>query len=135
MTKTQQESETRIRHAKVDSLCIYEITEDELISLEQGSPGSTYLNFAIFLLSIAIALLATLFTTKIESDRTYLTFVVFIVIGFILGIFFFIKWIIAYISTTPTSKKIRGRLKEESENIEAAVENGDSTSTVGIITQ
>ena len=75
-----------IRRARFDKLTIYEISDSELEILERGSPGSIYLNFTIFLLSSAISVTVTLLVTKIESDRTYMFFVVVTVVGYIIGV-------------------------------------------------
>ena len=46
-------SDVEIIRGKIRSLCLYEITEGELNELKGGSQTSIYLNFAIFLISIA----------------------------------------------------------------------------------
>ena len=47
------EKAVQIKRGRVDSLSLYEITDNELDILTAGSPSSLYLNFAIFLLSRA----------------------------------------------------------------------------------
>lgn len=131
MTKKQEELNPRIRRARVDSLDLYEITEDELATLEQGLPGSLYLLFSTFLLSMAVSFLITLLVTKIESDRLYIIFVVVTVIGFISGIVLLFLWIKAYRSSIPVSHKIRERMKDETKNEELKQKVTDPTSTLG----
>lgn len=131
MSKKQEELNPRIRRARVDSLDLYEITEDELSTLEHGSPGSLYLLFSTFLLSIAVSFLITLLTTKIESDRLYIVFVVVTVIGFIVGIVLFGLWLKEYRSSMSVSHKIRERMKDGTENEELKQKVSDPTSTLG----
>lgn len=131
MTQTEHQTEPRIRFAKVDSICIYQITESELSALEEGSPGSTYLNLAIFFTSTAIGFLVSLLLTKIEPDRLFTVFVVVTVGGFIAGSILFCLWIKACMSTTPVAKKIRERDKKEASDIKAIEANQDPTSTIG----
>ena len=131
MVATESKYEPRIRIAKMDSICIYPITEGELSALEEGSPGSIYLNFSIFLLSVAISLLMSLFLTKIESDRVFTVFVVLTTVGFVAGFVLLVLWIKAYRSATPVARKIRERGKEEANSINAIQENTDPNSTIG----
>jgi hypothetical protein len=111
--QTQNESGPRVRMAKVDSICLYQITEDELNLLEQGSPSSMYLNFALFLIPIGLSFWVTLATTTLTSDRVYYSFLILIILSLVLGVLFFCIWYKAYRSSTPVSTRIRKRLKEE----------------------
>lgn len=86
------EKGVRIRRGKVDSLPLYEITESELESLVRGSPGSTYLNFAVFSFSVAISFLIALLTSSISSDRVYAVFVLLVIVGLAAGVLFTILW-------------------------------------------
>lgn len=81
-----------IKRARYDQLTIYEISDTELHQLEQGTPESIYLNFAIFLLSIAIAFSISLLTTEIKSIKTYAFFISFTIIGYIIGILLLCLW-------------------------------------------
>ena len=109
--QAQNESSPTIRHAKVDSLIIYEVTESELESLEKGSPNSSYLNLSIAFLALSFSFLASVLTTKIESDRIFTIFIVIIFLGFFIGISFLIVWFKANSSVVSVSKKIKDRLK------------------------
>jgi hypothetical protein len=82
----------RILRGRVDSLSLYEITDYELQVLEEGSPSSTYLNFAIFFLSIAAAFLIALLTTPPAAERLYTVFVVMVVVGFSSGFVLLVLW-------------------------------------------
>lgn len=99
----------RIIKAELGEICVYEVTDDELSALENGSPGSLQLNFAVFLLPIAISFLISILTTKIESVYLYACFVAVTIVGFVLGIFFFFVWLRSYRGLSSVSKRIRSR--------------------------
>ncbi len=109
----QNEAHIRVRRAEVDSICLYEVTEDELEGLEKGSPSSLYLNFSLFLLSAAISFTTALFFTEVSSQKVYIVFVIITVVGFVLGILLLIAWYRDYRSSTSIGKRIRDRLKAE----------------------
>ena len=50
----------------IGEITIHQITEEELETLARGYPDSVYLNYAIFLLSIATSLLISLITTAVS---------------------------------------------------------------------
>ena len=91
-SESQGAKEPRIRRGRVDSLTLYEITDEELSILERGSPGSTYFSFSVFLLSVAVSFLTALTTSKIDSDRVFTVYVVLIALGFVLGSLCMILW-------------------------------------------
>lgn len=117
-TKKPQEEVTigekvLVKRGRVDSLTIFEIRQDELTIIEKGSSNSIYLNFAIFLLSIAISFLIAILT----SDYTgkVLTFSVFCVIssvGFILGVLLLILWLKLKDDFKEIIKNIKKRIEE-----------------------
>ncbi len=86
------ETAIRVKRGKVDSLSVYEITDYELELLIKGGPGGIFLNFGIFLLSVAISFLVSLATTTIESDRIFTVFVVVSIIGLVAGVILLILW-------------------------------------------
>lgn len=106
-----------IRRARIQQLTIYEISEDELRTLEAGSPVSLHLNFAVFLLSVAISVATALATTTFPSDRVYLTFVVVLGISAVLGLFLLILWFREHRSGSNIAKCVRNRLDPEGEPI------------------
>jgi len=89
---TGTEKPVRVRRGRVDSLSLYEITYYELEIFEKGHPGSLYLNFAIFLLSIAIAFAIALFTTDIKSAALFAVFVAIVFSAGIMGLLLLILW-------------------------------------------
>lgn len=62
MTQTPEKEDgftVAILRAKIDTLTIYEISEEELLTIERGSPDSIYLTIAIALLSFALGKVRT----------------------------------------------------------------------------
>ncbi|KAB2900562.1 MAG: hypothetical protein F9K31_04590 [Dokdonella sp.] len=110
MSSTQTESSNgpRILRGAFDSLSLYEITDYELESLEEGSPSSTFLNFAIAFVSIGLSFLTTLLTVKIESIYVFLIFVVLTIIGLAAALVLFVLW-----------RKTRSRVKDLVKKIKA----------------
>jgi hypothetical protein len=102
-----------IRRARIDCLNIYEISEAELETFEKGSPGSIYLNFAIFIFGVISTLATAMFTTKVESNITQIVFIVLIVVGLIAGVFLIILWYRNYNSLSKLIETIRKRLPRE----------------------
>jgi len=102
-----------IRRARIDRLNIYEISESELQLLERGPPESIFLNFAIFLVSSALSLLIAIVTTKIESSRLFIVFVVVTVIGLVIGVLLFILWLWHRRSRSAIFEQIRRRMPPE----------------------
>jgi amino acid transporter len=103
----------KIKRGRYDSLELYEVSESELTIIERGSPSSTYLNFAIFLLSIASSFLTTLLTVDLSSKMTLFTiFTVICVIGYLIGVFLVIIWFQNKNEFKKIIEKIRERMKE-----------------------
>lgn len=104
----------KVKRARYDSLELFEVSENELTIIERGSPSSTYLNFAIFLLSIAISFLTTLLTVNLKENQTLFTvFTVICVLGFMVGLFLIIIWYRSKNEFDEVLKKIRNRMKQE----------------------
>lgn len=106
-----------IRRVRIQHLTIYEISEDELKILESGSPVSLHLNFAVFLLSVAISFATALVTTNFPSDRIYITFVAVLAISSSIGLFLLILWFKEHRSGSSIAKCVRNRLMPEGELI------------------
>lgn len=104
----------KVKRARYDSLELFDVSENELTIIERGSPSSTYLNFAIFLLSIAISFLTTLLTVDLKENQTLFTvFTVICVLGFMVGLFLIIIWYRSKNEFDEVLKKIRNRMKQE----------------------
>jgi hypothetical protein len=107
------EKQPVIRRGRVDSLTLYEITDYELDVLTTGSPGSIFLNFAIFCFSIAISFLIALLTTTINSSRVFTVFVILVVVGFLAGIILLVLWFVNHKSVSNIVKRIKQRVPPE----------------------
>jgi hypothetical protein len=78
----------RLEHAE-----IFEISADELDSIERsGASVGTDLQFATFLLPIAITLTTVLLITPIQNSRLWDGFFITLIVGYVLGSYFLIKW-------------------------------------------
>jgi hypothetical protein len=102
-----------IRRGRLDSLTIYDVTEAELELLERGSPDSIYFNVALALLSASISFTITIFTTTIASDRVYIFFITFMIIGYIASIVLLLLWWRSRKSASSVINNIRRRLPPE----------------------
>lgn len=104
-------NEPKIRRGKVDSLTLYEITDDELNILERGSPSSTYLNFSIFFISVGLSFLTSLLTADV-TDRIFSVFCIVTGIGFSIGFVLFTIWWRTAGDLDGVCKKIRERIAD-----------------------
>lgn len=102
-----------VNKAKLDSLDIYEISEDELEKLGSGGSDNIFLNFAIFALSMGTSFLITLFTITITSQRLFVIFLVITILGFFVGIILLILWGKSKVSLEKLINKIKGRMKKK----------------------
>lgn len=98
-----------IKRGRVDSITVYDVTDYELDQLENGSPASLFLNFAILLLTTGVSFLIALLTTTIESDRIFYIFFIITLVSFISGIILFILWIKGRKSIKDLIEKIKNR--------------------------
>jgi hypothetical protein len=85
-------ADLRIRRGKVDSLSLYEITESELETLERGSPSSLLFNLSVALISTSCSFFISLMSAEITSDRTFMVFVVIVVVGGVAGFVLGLLW-------------------------------------------
>jgi hypothetical protein len=99
-----------VRRCKVDSVDIFEVKEHELDLLEQGSPASLQLNFAIFLISIAFSSILTLTTAKVNFPIFQTVYVVVAVVGILLGGYLFVSWWRTKTSIKSIVATIKGRI-------------------------
>lgn len=101
-----------VRRARIRSVAIYDISEDELTTFQRGS-GSIFLNFAIFLLSAAISFTIALFTNTPFADRTFLVLLVLAVLGYVQGLVLLVLWWRGHQSVSALIKRIRERMLHE----------------------
>ena len=88
---------------------IYEISEDELMSIENGSYHSLFLNFSLVLLSVAISLIVSLLTSEM-TDRVFLAFTIVSSVATTAGFVLLILWFIFRKRQKGLCHKIRERI-------------------------
>jgi hypothetical protein len=125
-----EEKETiGVRRAKLDSLKIFEITENELDTLEKGSNDSIFLNFGIFLLSTSISFFIVLLTVDFfytDKDDLIIKFITFLCVT----IFTFLASIICLIAWWRNKDDFKSVLKDIKDRMEVEkVETDDEEST------
>ena len=108
----------RIRRAPIRALNIYEVSDAQLESLERGSPDSVFLNFAVFLLSLALSFTVTIITTTIGSVLALVFFCVIIVVGYAGGVLLLIVWLWTHKSSKHVIQEIRRRLPPDGEQLQ-----------------
>ncbi|MCX7637780.1 MAG: hypothetical protein N2044_08055 [Cyclobacteriaceae bacterium] len=111
--KPTDDIQPKIKRGRVDSLSIFEIREDELNTIEKGSTTSLYLNFSIFLLSVAVSFLIALLTSDFKDKiLTFTIFCVVTTVGFIIGLVLLIMWLRQKDDFKEVIENIRQRMKE-----------------------
>lgn len=114
MTETPPESGSTvpltIRRARLDSLDLYELTDEELGTLERGSPASLQLNFSLVFLTSGLSFLVTLLTATFPSERTFQVFVLSTVSFVAVGVVLFGLWWRNRGDVQRVIERIRGRL-------------------------
>ena len=98
----------RVNLAPVDSVNIYEITENELETMEKGPPTHD-LNFAISLSTIAITIAIALVTSGFKSATAELIFIIVGIIAFIASLYLASRWWQANRSFKKVASVIRDR--------------------------
>lgn len=108
-----EEERVKIRRGRIDSLDVFELKESELETLERGTPADLYLNFAIFLISQAVACVLALVTAEFKQPVYQTTAIVFAVVGIIIGAFLLLLWYRVRKDTKAVIAQIRARIKSE----------------------
>lgn len=115
----------KIRRGVFAELTIHAVADHELESLAHGSAdSSSYLNFAIFLLSTSMSFLVTLLTAVLTS-RVFTVFVVITTVGFLNGGLLLIVWRRKRASVWDLVEKIRSRVPVEGVQEGNALESSD----------
>lgn len=104
-----------INRGKVESIDLYEVTDDELVQLEKGSDGSFFLNLALSLISASISFFIAVSTTTITNDRQFTVFCI-IAIGCLIGAAILaLLWWQSRESVSSVIDRIRSRMKAPGE--------------------
>jgi hypothetical protein len=105
-----------IRHpiqvAGPGELKAWTVHEHELDLLEQGSPASLLLNFALFCIGVTITAFGTIATSPPNHDRTYYSFLIVAIITLLFGIGLLILWFFMHRSTASIINKIKSRMPQ-----------------------
>ncbi len=107
------EKPLRVRRGRVDSVDLYEIKENELDLLESGSPAGIYLNFSIFLLSVAFTTIVSLCTSTFKNPKIEMAFMIISVVGLLGGVLLLLLWWRTHRSVAEVIKRIRSRIPPE----------------------
>ena len=94
---------------RVDSLVCFEITDDELKQLEDGSPYSTLLSLALFFFGAGVSLSTTFFAATYSSIVAKAVFACVTVVAFLAGVTLVVIWWGFYRYRTSLFAKIRRR--------------------------
>lgn len=112
----------KIRTGVPAELTLHAVADHELEDLAHGAAdSSSYLNFAIFLLSTALSLFLTLLTASV-SPRVFTVFVVITTVGFLNGTLLVVVWIRKRRSVWDLVDEIRSRVPAEGLQQAGAVE-------------
>ena len=108
---------TSIRYVGIGQLTVYFVSEDELRMIESGGPSSTYLNLAIFFLSVAASFLISLLLAEPKSIYKFTVIVVMITGTAIAGLVLLVLWLRSSKSASNVIRQIRARGVPTSEEI------------------
>ena len=100
---------TRVRYIGIGELTVYLISEDELSMLERGSPSSTYLNLAIFFLSIGLTFLGSYTLSDPVSIKAFVVIVAAICGSLIAGSILLVLWMRSAKDASSVARRIRAR--------------------------
>jgi hypothetical protein len=106
------DSLVKINRAKVDSIDLYEITDYELLTIENGSQESLFLNIAISCISIFFSGLLCILTASFNSEIAKIVAIVLTTISLFAFIIFIIIWRNYNKSSANIFTKIKSRLSQ-----------------------
>ena len=107
--KLQMVPYTEVRYVTMGCLTIYLLSEDDLRMIARGSPSSTYLNLAIFFLSVGASFWVSLALTAQIRLYTYIAVVIVIVGALIAGFVLGVLWLRSAGDAKATIQRIRER--------------------------
>ncbi len=121
-----------IIRAAMGEIVLYDVTEDELNSLEAGTPSSIYLNFSLALITAFISFLIVILTVPINSNRSFVAFLSVTVISGIGGLITLFLWWRTKESVSVVAKRIRARKKDITKEAEVGPNTLQQTTPPGI---
>jgi hypothetical protein len=107
--RTEQDT-IRVRRGRMDSIVVYDVTDQELKELERGGDGGIYLNVALSLASVAISFVIALTTTTITSDRQFSIFFLVAIVSAIGALILALLWWNCRKSMRALILSIKGRM-------------------------
>jgi len=108
---------TKIRYIGIGQLTVYLVSEDELRMIESGGPSSTYLNLAIFFLSVAASFFVSALLSEPKSIYRFIVIVVLTTGAAIAGFVLLFLWRRSSKGALNVIKQIRARGMPTSEEI------------------
>jgi hypothetical protein len=112
MTDETEHETIPVRRGRVDSIDLYEVTEEELQELERGGEANNYLNFALALFSVAVSFSIALGTTS-PTDRQFYVFLIIIVGTALAALIFGAIWWNNRRTVRELAARIRARMRQE----------------------
>ena len=107
-----QQFTSQIITPKTHKVILYFVNETELDALERGSASSILLTFGLSLFSIFCSFAIVLFSTPIQSNRTFDVFVIVSSVSFISSIVLLALWYKSDKETNRIIRSIRERFPE-----------------------
>ncbi|MHB8405761.1 MAG: hypothetical protein ACYDCJ_10100 [Gammaproteobacteria bacterium] len=108
----EDEDKIPVRRGRVDSLTLYDVTEQELAELERGGSGHAYLDFSLTFCSTAIAFLIAILTMH-SFDSTKIIFIIICSVCALGTIIFFVLWRMHRTTMKVIIRRIKARLSDE----------------------
>lgn len=122
------EETIRARRGRVDSVDIFEVKENELDVLERGGTADLYLNYAIFLLSLAFSAVIALATSTFKSELVETLVKIVMVVGFIAGPFLIVLWFRDRETVRQVVSRVRARIRVDEPQLVAPPKLPDAPS-------
>jgi hypothetical protein len=100
---------TSIRYVGIGELTVYLVSDDELRMIESGGPSSTYLNLAIFFLSVGASFGASLLLSAPASIHRFIVVAALTIGSLIAGSILLALWFRSRLDASNVISRIRGR--------------------------
>jgi hypothetical protein len=128
MVQSRREQIVVERHV-FEALVIFEITGQELDQMERETLSvSEDFSFALAALSIAVTIASVLFTVTIESERVFNSFLIVMILGFVVTLYCGIRWFRARKAFKTAVHQIKNRvspLGEQGSENDPAILSGE----------
>ena len=98
-----------IQYVGIGELTVYLVSDDELRMIESGGPSSTYLNLAIFFLSVGASFAASLLLSTPSSIHRFIVVTGLTIGSLIAGSILLALWFRSRLDASNVISRIRGR--------------------------